>query len=223
MKQVRELRSERVAIYPPSTLALNKIIVGSYGLRVTETFSFANVARSEEEIEFKGGAIEIDNSEIIVLSMKFDDRSIKFTIEGTADETDRVAEEIAGIVFEDSEVPEPIIVVPATGCTVALDFEWEAIYNARFVSFLRNRVLPAARKGGAEARISVVLTQLQFKHLTPLELDERAVSLGPTAFMIGPEPRRPLADQRYVTNSPTRSEQHLRLLEDLESAIKGGD
>ncbi len=221
MKAVRELRSERVALYPPSALPLNKILAGSYGSRISEEFAFTNAIRGEEAVEFKGGSVEIDESEVIVLSMKFDDRSLRFTIEGTADETDRVADVLAQIVFEIGEVPDPIIVVPATGCTVELDFEWTAIYSAAFVSFLEDRVKPAASKGDTEARVAVALAQFQFKYQTPLSLDEQAVMLSPTNFTIGPEPRRPLSDRRFVANSPTRSEEHLRLLEGLEAAMKG--
>ncbi len=222
MKQVRNLRSERVAIYPPSVIPLNRIFAGSYRALLAKAFAFDTIAPSGEEIEFRSGAIDIGGSEIIVLSLKFDDRRVVFTIEGTAEDADRLADEIASIIFEGDEVPEPLIVVPATDCIATLEFDWTAIYSTQFVSFLEGHILPAASKGDAKPKVSAAVTQFHLKYQTPADLDEQAVVLSPATLTIGPEPRRPLSDRRYTTGSPTRSEEHLRLLEALESAMQTG-
>ena len=134
MKQVRNLRSERVAIYPPSVIPVTRILAGRYRALLAEAFAFVNVAPSGEGIEFGGGAIEIDGSEIIMLSLKFEDRRVLFTIEGTAEDADHLAGEIASIIFEGDEVPEPLIVVPGTSCIATLNFDWTAIYSTQFVA-----------------------------------------------------------------------------------------
>lgn len=224
MKNIQDLRSERVAIFPPGKVPIGRVLAGSCGVRISESFAFqlSSPVPAEEALEFKRGRAVFDDREIVVISLKLDGRRISLTVEGTARDADYVANELEGIVFQNADPPQPIIVAPETGCTAELDFEWTSLYSPELMSFLAGPVISAASKGGTEPYISAAMTQVQLKYQTPRDLEDQAVALSPKPFTIGPEMGRPLPDRRYVTQSPTRSEDHMVLVEELERAICRG-
>ena len=221
MEEIRDLKSERIAIYPPGLIPLSKVMFGSHNARLIETFSFKAFNPGESEIDFQGGDVVVGESEVLVRLLKIDDRRLIVGVEGSAEEADTIAASVAEVLFEDEEeVPEPIIVTAATSCTAALDFDWTELYSPTFMAFIDEHVVPGMSHDSRSPWIAASIAQFQFKYTTEPDLEARAVTLAPSNFALGPEPKRPLSDRRFFSSSPTRSENHLRLLEALEQSMR---
>ncbi len=218
MKQVQNLRSERIAVYPPGAIPINRLLVGAYAPRLAEAFSFSELAPGEGRVELKGGIFK--DSGVVVLALAFDARRIVLGVEGSAADADAVMAKVDEILLGDATAPEPVTVSAATSCTARLDFDWSELYSPKLMDFIGGKVLPAAGEQiGAEPWVSGSIAQFQIKFDASRELDENAVTLSPKLFSVGPEEQRPLSERRYSTSSPTRSEEHFKLLKGLESAL----
>ncbi len=221
MEQIQNLLSERIAVYPPGVIPLNRLLVGAYAPRLAEAFAFSELTPGEGRIELKKGIFK--EGEVVVLALAVDARRIVLGVEGSAADADTVVAKVTEILFGDdgAAAPEPVTVSAGTSCTARLDFDWSELYNPRLTAFVGDKVLPVVgTQIGAEPWVSGSVAQFQIKFEAPRGLDENAVTLSPKLFSIGPEEQRPLSDHRYFTSSPTRSEEHLDLLEALEGAIR---
>lgn len=219
MRNVRGLTSERVAILPPGDMPLNGIIAGRQGAAVRQLLS-PQAARVESDgVALQHSCWTYEEREILIPSVKLEGRRMLVTVEGSSDDADLVADAILSAISGDDAPAEPVAVVYDTTCRATLDFDWQELFSPKLMALIGRSALPAFAVGGKEPRIVGAQALFVLRYRTPEELEERAVGLSPKNLSIAPEPQRPLAERRYVTQSPSRSEEHLRLLEELEAAL----
>ncbi len=220
MEDVRDLRTNLVAICPPGAIAINRIMAGTLGVKIKEAFSFAGVALGDNGLRFNHGRLVVDDGEVIIVAATFDERRIVIIVDGDGAQADAVMARIGSVLADD--FPPPIIVVYETSCNVVLDFEWADLLSDGFAGFLGGTLPSSAAIAGAEPRVANPQFTAELKYKTPDSLEEHAVSLSTKPFIVRPMPKVPAADRRYTTSSPTRSGDHFRLLEALESAVSQG-
>lgn len=217
MKDVRNLQAGLVAIYPPAAFPVAKVTAGSRAEAVVNTFAFGAAEMSPVgEAIFQRGRMLTEDEEIVIPSLRFDDRRVLLTVAGTSAQADLVVNALEDIFFSGEARLEPIVVVYEASCTAVLDIDWQALFNSSLANFIETRLRSEARTHGIEPRIAIAGLAINLAYETPADLAEHSISLSPKNFSIGLAPKTPPSERRFVSASPMRTEDHLSLLESLE-------
>ena len=219
MERIADLRASRVAVYPTPVIPIARLLAGSLGKQLMETLGFG-VARAEGgEVHLGQGSISIDGEEIIILNLQMNDRRVMLTVEGTSAQADAVAQAIKMMVAPEDAWPAPKVVVYETACTARLNFGWQQLVSGGLRDFVEDSLKPSAGSMGETPEITRVDVVMNLKYATPKSLAEYDISLSPKPFIVGVAPQTPPDDRIFRTQSPTTSDEHLRLLGALEAAL----
>ena len=216
MKEIDEMRSGLVALYPANAIPIDRIVAVT-GEGIKEGFGFNAALIKEGELEFSHGRV----GDTTVMSAAFGPRRAKIVIEGTSDQADAVLAEFMGRIFEGADPPDPLVVAPETTTISVLDFDWAALYSPALAESI-DETINASATGGIVPRVADPSVTLMLKFQTPAELDDHGIELSAKLFRIAPVAKAPLKERRYMVTTPTRSDDHLRILEQLESRARGG-
>lgn len=220
MKNVQNLQAALVAIYPAASFPVIRVAAGSRVEKLRDTFAFgaAEVTPAGEAI-FQRGRLLTDGDEIIIQNLQFDDRRVVVGVAGSSEQSDRVLEALEGILFAGSERLAPLLVVYEASCTAELDFDWQCLFNEKIVSFIEDDVRSSASVLGIKPRIPIAGLAISMAYETPSDLSEYSITLSPKSLSIGLAPKSPPAKRKFLFTSPSRTEEHLRLLETLEKTL----
>ncbi len=210
-----DMRSGMFAIYPAGAIPVDRIVAVT-GEAIKKDFGFNAALFKEGEVEFNHGS----SSGAAVISAAFGPRRAKIVVEGTSDQADAVLVELMGRIFEGSAPPEPLVVVPETTTVAVLEFDWEALYSDALAESLKS-LISASTTSGAAPRVTDPAVTLLLKFQTPEDLDDHGIELSPKLFRIALMPNTPPRERRYAVTTPTRSEDHVRVVEELEGRAKG--
>ncbi len=219
--RISGMKSSRIAVYPSAVIPLNRLIAGSLGRRVVELFTFKGATFEGGEAHLSHGSIQISEEEIIVLDAKMSEKRMVVSVEGESRQADAVAKILEGALVGDRPFVAPKVVVYETACIARLDFEWHALISKRLGDFVDNTLKPSVEAAGSQPKITHAQISLMLKYGTSEDLDQYGISLSPKMFTVGLAPQAPPADRLYITQSPTRSDEHLRILRELEAMLAG--
>ncbi len=227
MEDLQDLISQVVRLYPPGSIPMNTILAAG-GVRVIEAAfkfnSFAMVESGGGAMQFTHGhLVAADDHKTIILNATIEERRIMLTVLGTSAEADDAIDAICETIFgEEGPLADPLVVAAETSCSACLDFDWNELYGSGFTRFLNTSLIAGCTTEGVEPRILHIEMTFGLKYTTPTRLEEHAIGLSAKNFTIGPVPKVPLSERRYQIASPTRSEDHLRIVEELEKSVKEG-
>lgn len=218
MREIREMRSGAIALYPADLVSFHRVLVKT-GEKIKSKFGFHLVGLKDDGgIEFNNGLMKVADDEIVIRSTTINVRRVALTIEGTSAQADAILARLVLLLLEGAEAPKPLVVASESVLTAEMDFDWSDIYSPAFLGFLET-VRSLSSTGDVEPRVAGATTQIRLRYLTPQRFDEHAISISPKNFSIEPHPSLPLHDRRYVISAPTRSENLVKLAEGLEAAI----
>ncbi len=217
--RISGMKSSRIAVYPASVIPLNGLLAGSLGRRVIELFGFKGATFEGGEAQLSLGSIQVEEDEIVVLDAKMSEKRMVVSVEGTSRRADAVAAVLESLLMGDKPRVAPRVVVYETSCLAKLDFEWGALVSKQLGSFIENTLRPSVENAGARPRVAHAQVALMLKYNTPEDLEQYGISLSHKMFVVGLAPQAPPDDRLYITQSPTKSDEHLRMLLELETML----
>jgi hypothetical protein len=182
-------------------------------------------AQIGQSADFSNGTFEIDGRSVTVESVRIEPRRILISASSTSEDADRIYARLKEILASIdpnkrfSQV-EPLSVAQETACTVTLDVPFETFFSEpvrRFTAALADRLSsPGAKPIVRPANFSIGVNYA----VTDQRLILQGITFSPKQIVIEPRVGTDPAELRYFTASPTDSDTHLRLVEELESSLR---
>ncbi len=222
MKEVRTLITTQVRLFPPDVIPLLKLCWPETGKTIQALFDFQAVVPVQHQadvtgIAFNGGLYKPDS--VLIESVSIEPRRITVRVQGPS--------EIANFVFQavSKQIEEikgglplkEILCTHETGTTVVLNFPFERLLSGQFVTFLQKSALKYTKNQWSE---NLILPQnLKFSvryRITDNTLLKSSVTLVPKELVIEPRAQSSPEELLYWIASPTDTETHFKLIEELE-------
>lgn len=230
MRDVTDLKVTQIRLFPADTIPFGVMLLQTNVKAVVDAFGFSSsttVPASGDNppaLEFAGGSLGVDGREVLVEAIRIEPRRIVTTAFAASRECDQVYAYMKGVLEGLDPVggfagAEPSTLVQETACTATLDVPFDAFFAdavRRFSADLpRSLSTPFARVISRHARFAIEVRYM----LTDESLILQGITLNPKAVIIEPRAGTAPESSRYFTASPTDSETHLRLVQELESAL----
>lgn len=225
MKNVSQLTSSEVRIFPPDVIPFRLLITprATSALKAALEFGDAGVNLEAGEVFFQNGTLKLPDSALVVISLlTISDRKIAVQVAGPSEEVELVFSRLTEILVgagADSVTVDPLLVARETKCVVDLDFSWSDLFSPHIKSFVEE-LLTASEAPGARPSLKAFTLRLILGYDTPPQLKDYGIGMNDKLFTIEPRTDVPLNQNRFFTHSPTPSEVHLKLIQRLESLMK---
>lgn len=229
MRDVRQLTVKQFRIFPADVVPV-EIFPGARGIKpLVETLDFRDARVDEQTGELILVAGQVDQGTAAeggtrISEVRLGERRIVVAVHGSSADCTAAFEKISALLsgadpLRRLDNSEPILLTQETDCSVELDFEWHKLVSPQLAGFLEE---DAGYYLGSQ-KIQSRLKQMSLRFLFSFssgEVDvQDLVVLGDKELVIEPRVGVPLSDQRYYTHSPTDSETHFKLLEELERRL----
>ncbi len=229
MKEVTDIESTQIRLFAPGYIPYRAVSTRQGIERLQDAFGFREVglAAGGIEIVFEAGLFKTEEQRHVPISrLQISDRRIVVAVASDTPTAGLFLEAVRQVVGSDDfdgrrTQVEPVCVRNETSCAVTLDVSWEEFLSpplGRFVSQDLRGLL-----SDREAAVSVI--GLNFRLSLGYSVkDERITQYGFTLaakkLVIEPLANTPLAARRFFTSSPTDSETHLRIVEEIERVLR---
>jgi hypothetical protein len=225
MKNVSQLTSSEVRIFPPDIIPFRRLVtpLATNALKSVLGFSDSGTNPEAGDLVFQHGTLQLPDSVVIVIPLlTIGDRKIVVQVAGTSEEAELVFSGLIGILEKigtESSLSEPLVVAKETRCVVDLDFSWSDLLSPGVMSFT-DALLVASEASGVRPSLKGGSLRLVLRYNTPERLEDYGAGLSDKMFTIEPRNDIPTNQNRFYTMSPTGSGAHLKLLQRLESLMK---
>jgi hypothetical protein len=104
-----------------------------------------------------------------------------------------------------------------TGCDITLDTDIRQLLSPDFANFLESGALPILGTKSWKPRLRGIRLALDVSYdVTDEKLSTHNINLAPKTIMIQSAPGSPLDQRRYMTFSPTDSDNHMAMLQEID-------
>ncbi len=228
MRDIADLEVTQIYLYAAGQIPHKHIQTGNSVDQIRERFGFRGVMPAGSELLFEGGVIEVPkHGKVPLTRLQLSDRRIVLSVAANS----AVAADAFGVIRSmisqmdpgsNFDKAKPITFREETGCVVTLDIDWEGFFNPAVVRFLQGPVTEAL--SDEEATVSIAHAKYRFTFSYSVKsqaIPQSGIILAPKDFVVEPLANVPLSERRYLTGSPTDSETHLKLVQQLESVLLG--
>jgi len=227
MKEIADLESTQILLFGVGQVPYKYAQTRDGTAQIKEHFKFklAGNMPLTSELVFEGGVAEGTGERATITRLQIGDRRMILTVAADSATTEKVLEDLRKILagFDPAsrfEKATPITHRHETTCSATLDFDWRTLFNPVLAEFFESRVAKATSDSEAGVSISHATCRVTFSYSIKSELiTQSGITFSPKDFVVEPLASTPLAARRYFTASPTDSKMHLKLLEDLETAL----
>ena len=226
MKEVRVLSTSQVRIFPVDAIPLTKLMIAKHRKIIESLFNFekteAITRAGNTGMSFLAGSC--GPKPLLVEEVTIEERRIITRVQGTTKETTSVYEEIKKVleqVNEDRSIKE-LLCTHETASSVVLSVPFERVFSQPFLNFLNKSATKHIGSPWAEHYLAPtgLRFRIQYK-LTDDTLVKNHIALAPKELVIEPRSQSALEDQLYWITSPTDTDTHFKLIDDLEKSLKG--
>jgi hypothetical protein len=228
VKDVIDVTVSQVRLFAIDCLPFNELRVPVNARKIQETFKFGNVQIDPFgiQVSFANGIFECRGKSISVLSLSFEQRKIFIQIRGRSPAADAFYSAISKIlqsVGKDSKVTkyEPLLKAEETNCISTLEIDFEDLIASSLWKLIQTDIKEKFRTPYGNPK-SIAFKNVSFEvkyELLDPRLSEYEVALSNKLFTIEPRAGTPLSEKRFFTSSPTDSETHLAILEEIEKVV----
>ena len=224
MREIRLLVTQQVRLFHPDIIPILRLFMPDSGKKVQSLFDFQAVEPIQEEggvtgIAFTGGLYK-PNSAVIEKAV-IEPRRISLKMLGDTKTATTVYREIKLQLQElnGGRPIEEILCTHETATSIVLNFSFERILSTQFVSFL-NSALAYTKNQWSESFIIPVNLKFAVRYkLTDDGLLKDNVTLLSKELVIEPRAQSSTDERLYWITSPTDTDTHLKLIEELEKAL----
>jgi len=226
LKEVRVLSTAQVRIFPADVIPLTKLIIAKHREIINSLFNFERaepITRAGNTgMSFLAGSC--GSKPLLIEEVTIEERRIIARVQGTTKEANSVYEEVKKVleqVNEGRSIKE-LLCTHETASSVVLSVPFDRVFSKPFLNFLeksatRHIGLPWAQHYLAPMGLRF---RIQYK-LTDDTLVKNYIGLASKELVIEPRSQSALDDQLYWISSPTDTDTHFKLIDDLEKCLKG--
>jgi len=223
MAEILQLFSITRHLYQPDALPLARLQLESSLQRLKERYRFTGTAAAPG-VPLLASAGEFlphgSTSPVPVQQVAFVSNAIEVQVSGDTKTAEELHRDLRAFLAEISGGQKPSFPEYAmsvqTLAIVRLGIPVEALFSDKLNRYMTNVAIPAFKL--ADAELHVQLARLQW--VVNYTRDATDYHYEPKLFTLEPRFGTRLSDQIYYTQSPTDSETHLRLLEEIENSLK---
>ncbi len=230
MKAIVDITVTQVRIYPTDCLPLAELRAAHNVKAIKEAFQFENVQADPLGLQlvFNNGVFRSDGKPIPILSLLMDQRRTQTQVRGRSPVADVFHDALMKLIAPlrgstDKDGIQPLVKAEETACVATLDINFDELIAPALLHFIQGEAKTRLRTDYGIPR-SVAFKNLSFEvKYVPAskDLEEHDIALSSKLLTLEPRMGTPIRERRFYTSSPTDSETHLALLEDLEKSIAG--
>jgi hypothetical protein len=172
-------------------------------------------------VGFAGGVYEPGS--VVIESLLIEARKIAVKIQGRSEIAAGVFKTVADKLmhFNGGVRLEELVCTHETGAVVVLNFPFDRVFSDKFLSFLRNAAVHHTKNEWSQNFILPLNLKFSVRYkVTDDALIKSGVSLSSKELAIEPRVQSSADDRLYWTASPTDTETHFKMIEDLENALR---
>ncbi len=234
MKEIRSLRANQIRIYPTDEVDFASLVGGKRSSELSDRFEF----QSRETPfglppEMTSALFVRENGQYLTVGKRYpifrlaiEPRRIIVDIGGPSAVADAFYSEVKDLlpsIDSRSPVPsyDPLVTADETTCVVRLEFPPDRLFpqlsDWRIAELLESK----APSHGCALSVAPTTLKLRIRYQTPPDRIVRShITLTDKEFLIELRENTASEDCIYLTQSPTRTEQHLAILAEIETAIR---
>jgi hypothetical protein len=225
VREVKLLETTQIRLFPPDTIPFVKLVLDKNRKVIHSLFSFEGV----EPISREGSIVGINFTagsygprSILIPSVAIEERRIVVKVQGTSEEATSLYEEVRK-KLEDLNENRPIretLCTHETVCSVVLDAAFERVFSQSFLQFIKQTATKYTKNPWSENYI--VPADLKFTvryKVIDDSLVRNHIALASKELVIEPRTQSAIEDQLYWIKSPTDTDTHFKLIDDLERAL----
>jgi len=230
LNNIVDLVVNQIRIFPVDIIPLGLINTKSCVERIKDTLSISEVGvlpsiEGKDIIVFRKGELKENNELVVINKVEVDPRRIIIEVAGMSKAGNKVYElfisSLTALTNLDLEsLRSPLLLAETTRCVVTLDFTFEELFNHSFTEFLNDRVEKEATNNVAKGSVSPLAAIAEITYQVKDEaLVKNKISMNPKQLTIAPRPGAPLDERKYIISSPFNSNTHMKLIEELNTAM----
>lgn len=225
MKEVRILVTTQIRLFPPDTVPVPKLVLGQHREAIRSLFDFQNVEPVVRRdavagLTFNTGTYKPDS--VVIESVSIEERRIVVKAHGKTEIASAVYRAVQARLEElsDGRKMQEILCTHETESSVVLDIPFERLFSDSFLSFLHKSAAKYTRNEWSQNLIlpSNLKFTVRYK-VTDDNLVKSHITLAPKDLTIEPRVQSSPEDRLYWITSPTDTETHFKLIDDLEQAL----
>lgn len=225
MREIRALVTTQVRLFPSDLIPVLKVSIPEFGKKIQSLFDFQAVEPVERQgsvtgIAFNGGIYKPDS--VLIETVAIEARRIVVKVQGKSQIAMSVFEVVSKQIEEvNGGFPlKEILCTHETGSSVVLDFPFERILSGQFVNFLQKSAVKHTKNQWSENLILPVNLKFSVRYkITDDTLVKSNITLASKELTIEPRVESSPDERLYWIASPTDTETHFKLIEELEKAL----
>jgi len=220
----RELLSRVRRLYSSDEISWESLLAPDNLAKLRDLYNFREftLVRETTPPALRGTGGQVKGPVRTVTELKIEPQAIELTVQGDSELADTLLFEVQTQVLSLSAIvrstnPKVLVDTHETFCVCKLDFEWDRMFSPTYNEFLKS-VRERVSEEHPEAEAELWPAEIRYV----VALTTKAAEFRYAPKMLAIEPRKGAApgDRLYWTNSPLKSDQHLSLLRELESAFR---
>lgn len=235
MKGIRDLKSTQIRIFPideigfkslqrPSALAQ---IQEKYKLKPNPQIILEGIPAESHVMSFTNGEFNYENKVFLIERLSIEERRIIICMASPSNIVELLFDNLRKLLIDldlrDTKSKyEPIITAQETSCVTILDFSFADLIKDSVLSDFNDYMLKKVQTHGC--KIEIVPSAIQFKisYLKqPDSFGKHKFTLNEKNIVLEIRDRTAYEDNLFYTFSPTDSETHIELLNELEKRVHG--
>lgn len=225
MREVRLLVAAQIRLFLPDTIPLGKIALEGPREAIRALFNFQGVEpimRQNSVIGFAYSTGVYGPNSILIQTISIEDRRVVVKVHSDSGAANAVYQELRKKLeeFNENRPIRELVCTHETGSSVVLDFPYDRIFSRPFLSFLEKSALNYTKNQWSENLI--LPTNLKFTvryKVVDDTLVKNYITLVSKELAIEPRMQSSPDERLYWIASPTDTDTHFKLIDDLEKAL----
>jgi len=225
VKDVKILATTQIRLFQPDMIPLNKLALQQHRETIHSLFSFQNnepLVRQEMAVGIRFNNGSYGPKSILIPEVSIEGRRIIIRIQGTSKEAKLVYEMVKGKLekFNDNRPIREILCTHETSCSITLGVPFERLFSQSFLSFIDKSATKYTRNQWSENYIALMNLKFSVSYkLTDDALIKNHIALTTKELTIEPRVQSAPEKRLYWITSPTDTNTHFKLINDLEKAL----
>ena len=218
VKQIRIFKADQIPYSSLVTATPIQDIVNSFGCGMDNQFSSG--------LRFIRGEYKTKKKNLTIEELTIQPQRIYFSVNGDSQDADQFYKELGKLIsrYDYGKFFSPdkyLTKTEETSCVANLDIKHEKMFNKQFLNYVQRDIPEIVSDNNAEAFLSFFNVRFKYKYnvRNPV-IREHGVTFTDKYFIMEPREGSVLGDSRYYTHSPTDSNTHLKLIEEIENKFK---
>lgn len=231
MKEIRDLRVTQIRVFSTDEIPFNELMNETTQAAFAEKYALSRTGEpwtvsAGTRIAFENGTFSDSEQTHPIHQIILEPRRVLLQLGGSSEMASSLFRSLQQDFADIDSRPgnrtyEPILASEETTCIAKLDLSAENLIDRRTLEAITRSGNERLVSHGADLNIRPygIRFRVQYRN-APEKLTERNVTLADKELIIQVRDRTDPAEQIFETTSPTDSESHLQLIDDLERSLR---